>query len=544
MKHPATGSDATALRGYGPLIFAILAVLGAGAWLSIGYGVDFTDMGFIEGSAYRIFRGQTIYRDFDYIRPPLTPWLWHFPFYAAQDGLEILIRSLVILQKAVIGVLLSGTLSSFGVTVASRRLVGLLAFAFLLFWLPAMPWHTVDGLFFISLAAWLFARGWFAAALCAALAAALCKQSFYAAPLLMSVLVLLADRSRFPAAAIATGLLMLAVALYFDLGAFAQMSRGTNQISDVFTYGIAPHFLPTKGFVFGLAAPLVVALVFRLLHRPVLKPMFLTILLTQALPLVRGIELRLVNGVDVGMSGVPGLSHGAAALTFATIALLLFRQRRNPLQDRSLLVASFLAAGAWMSSLSWGGPNYLPAFGLLLAAAALSLKGELTFEGRTAAGVALAVVTILALSRSLTPFIKMESPLLVPHDMVLAGHYHFIRVSPREADMLASLSRIAAVSGCKDTYPSAPQSALLGRYDPALRADWKMDVEYPTHDSAAEQAKIPQCHFFVERETDIPAAGIYKSTFLPQSLIKACARPFDSQFLELDGGACEAAKSK
>ena len=59
---------------------AIGAVIVASAIASIFLGIEFSDTGFVQGLGYRVFLGQQPYVDFDYVRPPLTPWLWQWPF--------------------------------------------------------------------------------------------------------------------------------------------------------------------------------------------------------------------------------------------------------------------------------------------------------------------------------------------------------------------------------------------------------------------------------------------------------------------------------
>jgi hypothetical protein len=61
------------MKRAGPLVPFLIAVY---YFLLFGrYGFSDTDEGFITGFAWRIVGGERIYRDFIYIRPPLTPLL-------------------------------------------------------------------------------------------------------------------------------------------------------------------------------------------------------------------------------------------------------------------------------------------------------------------------------------------------------------------------------------------------------------------------------------------------------------------------------------
>ena len=68
---------------------------------SIFFGIEFTDSGFIQGISWAIHSGGTLYEDIDYVRPPVSPFIWQAVFLTGlTDGLELLFRSLVTLEKA------------------------------------------------------------------------------------------------------------------------------------------------------------------------------------------------------------------------------------------------------------------------------------------------------------------------------------------------------------------------------------------------------------------------------------------------------------
>lgn len=117
-----------------------------------------SDDGFVLSAAYRVVHGEVPYRDFVYVRPPLTPYLhalwlflphdWQFVVARASFYLFYLAMALVLLLVAGDGCL------------PDRRSLWPVAGVTGVFWayamhnFPPMPWTTVDGLLFgtVSLA--------------------------------------------------------------------------------------------------------------------------------------------------------------------------------------------------------------------------------------------------------------------------------------------------------------------------------------------------------------------------------------------------------
>ncbi|EGY25599.1 putative membrane protein [Desulfovibrio sp. A2] len=163
------------------------------------YGMDTTDFGFFYGHAWRILQGEVPYRDFFYVKPPLSLywhafWLWltpeRFSVLAGKAGFyaEMLAASwlgALYLARAV-------DLRRLGVPLP---LLATLGFVWSVHSFPPMPWHTVEGVLFGAGALYAVAAGHPLLAGMLAAASALTKQSYALMPLGVAMAALVAGRA-------------------------------------------------------------------------------------------------------------------------------------------------------------------------------------------------------------------------------------------------------------------------------------------------------------------------------------------------------------
>jgi hypothetical protein len=176
-------------RRFPNLFFWIfLLLLPVYCWLYAGVGYSDTDEGFIHGLSYRILSGETIYTDFDYVRPPLTPWLHAAELQLLPDYGEVFWSRCLQYVTTWFSVLLA-LFSILRFLPEWKNNIWMLACGIFILDChnaPAMPWHTTDGIFFSSLGFFLLSRGpsfaWLISGMTGFLLAALCKQSFYLMP--------------------------------------------------------------------------------------------------------------------------------------------------------------------------------------------------------------------------------------------------------------------------------------------------------------------------------------------------------------------------
>lgn len=518
-------------------------ILLASALLSVFAGIEFTDTGFIEGLAYRLFRGQKIYQDFDYARPPLTPWLWHFVFYLGSDGMELVFRSLVVAQKAATAFFIYKILNSVQINAWKSCISALLAFGFLLHYIPSMPWHTTDGLFFVTASALFAADKKYYWAVAFATFAALCKQSFYPAPFLVIAMAGATDRRKI--LPLLGALLAVAALVIYPFGFqnFVRATAGSGSLHELLQIGLKPHIDPSAGFLAGLVFLLASCLALGAVAQvSCIERVYLAALLLPVFGVVQGLGKKIFFSIDTEFPQVqPGITHVAVVVLLLGVAARFYRNKSSLYKEDKFLVAFYLCAAAWMSTISWGYANYIFAFGLVLAAAVIFFDDQIEMDSAAGALVMVAGLALLLAGRVVFPY-RMESPLSASYQPVSGGHYKFVRASAREISKLDSIKKLSQTAGCKDTFPSVPQAALVGNYMPALRADWKMDVEYPSHSAESEQQRLQACAIFVESDARVLNwTGKFKSTALDIRKNEKCMHTFDTNFKQINLNQCQTA---
>lgn len=232
-----------------PTLWAWGMVLVIAGWLGTHFLGD-TDQQYLLGLSWRMFRGEAIYTDFDYVRPPLSPWLHQIWFWLPASVALTAGRMAMVIQLAISSWLLSRILLP-----SSRQFIWafLLSFLVSLHNFPAMPWHTVDGVFFGSIGIWLLTKesgwrqiGWWMICL-----AAMTKQSFF--PLIPSALLwqLLASPGRWKShlAGVAfsiglSGLMIWGIAGRALSDGMIRMVMGSGSLEDVIRAGLFQYAIP------------------------------------------------------------------------------------------------------------------------------------------------------------------------------------------------------------------------------------------------------------------------------------------------------------
>ncbi len=223
------------------------------AWILGSHYLGDTDQGYIQGLAWRVFRGETIYVDFDYVRPPFSPWfhsIW-FQLFGLSGGL-VAGRIFMVLQLAIAGWCQLDMLGQ-GRSMKKKNGVWLFLVVFFLSLhnFPAMPWHSIDGVFWGSVGLWLLSRhsrgvfsGWLLIGF-----AVLTKQSFYLLPIL-AILWLILDTSKPHKKSLSQLGIMLILAIpavYISWGFWVEMlswTSGASSIQELIQVGVIGYVLP------------------------------------------------------------------------------------------------------------------------------------------------------------------------------------------------------------------------------------------------------------------------------------------------------------
>lgn len=154
-------------------------------------GMDTTDFGFFYGYSWRIVQGEIPYRDFFYINPAV-PLFWHALWMKlTPDSFNVLGGKVgymaEMLATSWFAALFLSKVFDFKRMELPTALLATAGFVWGVHTFPAMPWHTVDGVFFGAAALYAGAMG---LPIVAGILAGLCmltKQSFIFVPIAVAV---------------------------------------------------------------------------------------------------------------------------------------------------------------------------------------------------------------------------------------------------------------------------------------------------------------------------------------------------------------------
>lgn len=210
------------------------------------------DDGFITSLSWRIYNGEIPYRDFIYVRPPLTILLHTLPFYLLPHDLIIISeRILFFLSISASCFFASKSISSI---VDLRKynidvyLIASIGYVFSINSFTPMAWHTVDGILFGSIGIYLLitkkSLSGTSLGVLFLLLAALTKQSFYLLPF-AGLGYLISDKRGIKTVSIATLTILVSI-LFFVLilfkfqvsGEFVSQTIGATSFRDAYTSGV------------------------------------------------------------------------------------------------------------------------------------------------------------------------------------------------------------------------------------------------------------------------------------------------------------------
>lgn len=381
-----------------------------------------TDDGLIYSWSWRIFNGELPYRDFIYIRTPLTlylhtVWLWLPEGWQIPAGrLAYYIEMIAVVGAPLAWAVRTGRLRSDGRTMA-LVVIGL---AFALHNFQPMPWYTVDGLLLgsVALTATLCSRTstslrsailWRGVASAAVVLAMLCKQNFAVLPAILGAFAVIEAtrndaRTRWPmllaSALPGLGILVGAAAWLAAAGALGDAVRqlaatvppGEPLFSAVFVYvrlpiTLAIAVLVPAGFVLGWSCGSPSHGWLSRVMRRIAVP-----LVVAALVLLEAAALALeATGWGAYRTGHPAFW----ALAGVAAGLAALRVLRGTGDGETLLLHWGVLALAWAGSISGGYAS--PILGLAPMGILLSLvlpQERIRWERPLLAGSLVAVVAL------------------------------------------------------------------------------------------------------------------------------------------------------
>lgn len=464
------------------LLAAFLALPFIYFFLYAPYGYSDTDEGFIQGLCWRMLNGETVYTDFDYVRPPVTLWLHTLEMSVLPDVGEVLWSRLVYYLQtwASVAFALAALLRFFPDWKPLAGLLGIAIFLVECHNAPPMPWHTTDGIFFASMGIFLLSRGseifWLAPGLLALLLAAGCKQSFYLMPLAGLVFVyFFHGRQSFARACFLMGLLILTI-VGIVWGAYPQWARAMMVQTTFHTAGA--DFI-SQGFLAYAKPATAIALVPGIVAWLPSRIAWAQAMKKWAWLAVAALVLGLftLNVVQSQREAAyVGPSFGWAQVLFLAALSVVILMPSLPGQGRALLaVLLFLT---WCGGISWGYAIPLRNFAPVLFA--LSLVAETCLSVRSLK-TSLAVCIILF-------FFGFHLQLHFPYrdsartEMAAIGDNRFevlkgIKTGPGNRSRLQEMASLASRYPSFAVMPAMPQAHYLLRARNPFRWEWEHNAE-------------------------------------------------------------------
>lgn len=228
------------------------------------YGLTEADDGFITGLSWRIFNGEIPYKDFIYVRPPLSPLFHSLPLFVLHHDYVIFFeRAFFYISLGISSLFASmslGKILDFEKNKLDKYLVASVGFVFSVAAFPPTAWHTVDGVLFGSVGIYFLARdnsklgisfGVFLLFL-----SALSKQSFYMMPVVGIMYLYLSKQSRgviYTASAVLVFLLIAfgIILEYFGaLDEFIIQTRSASSLKEAYTAGVYKYLHSDLIFIF------------------------------------------------------------------------------------------------------------------------------------------------------------------------------------------------------------------------------------------------------------------------------------------------------
>ncbi len=478
----------------------LLPIICGVVFYSIFFGIEMMDSGFIISLSERLSHGAVIYRDFDYVRPPLSIIMWHIflsPFYSSPY-LFIAARCIVLLQFAVVAWNLVSSQDTSG---KIRIRLWALYFGLSININPVMPWHTIDGLFFLSFALrWLHGHK-YALAITAAILAALCKQSFIFPALFLSFYLVFHYRKLYktPISHLIPFLLMALIAWYFNLIDAAQYYRSSEKsgFNEFFEAGIMHYYniISSKVYIIIFLLSLVITIAIFKNNRIgwLYKNFAIMILLYMFIaPVGKIISNQLLN-----------TSYGVQFnLSFADVLLpvtLFYMLISGSYSFKNLFVLVIV----WSSSLSWGYNNILFALPFVL----------LLFQSQSLYKPVCMIPFLVTIATARLFFTYGETEFItnrlhrITNTPAISGIYTDVNKIKyiKEAKFIAHKYKYFIFVDCNNFAP-----VMYSEYP--NRAVWEYDTESPNFRKDLELIKNREMYFILDRAR-IGKGSFHKSTF-------------------------------
>lgn len=246
--------------------FAALLTLPFVLTVFIGrFGFEDSDSGFLIGMGWRIINGEIPYKDFYYVRPPLSPYISAFflkitPQFGQIFGLRV-INAYQLLGQVILTLLVLNRFYNFNNLGINFNVFGIVSFFITSVGTLYFQWHTTDGIFFAILGFYFIVyfhdRNFVFLIISGVILTAsfFCKQNFLIIPFL-GVFFTLVQYGLRKSIFVIVGVLMAFLSFYLylhihgTLSLFLTQTSDVSSVKDLFYSGFLVYFTGAKTFLF------------------------------------------------------------------------------------------------------------------------------------------------------------------------------------------------------------------------------------------------------------------------------------------------------
>ncbi|TWP25139.1 hypothetical protein ETU10_00450 [Apibacter muscae] len=489
------------------------------------YNIDFIDSGFIISYVQRVKEGQIIYKDFDYVRPFGSIIFWDIiitPFWHLKSYLGIILRLLIIFEILIIIQIFFAGLKNIGVKIKNYKLSFLFCSVLIIHTFNLMPWHTIDGIFFLSFAFLFFTKEKFILSIVFACIAATMKQSFYLDFVLIFIINIICIFYQLKKNEIKVkslkieyffiGVILIILSLvnfkyrlHNNIELFFEQTHVNNSTSSFLKAGFKNFLFSEYNFrVILFSAMLLVVIIQKMNRKSTFKLynfiIIIAIFILYLLPMLK----HLLFGFNIEF-------EGSKTIYLLLLALFLRDLRTYITYDiKKILALIILFFITWSISISWGYSNVL----LMLPILVFAFDDNFRISEKINYLVTIIVVVIFIIYRLISPYANKN---------ILEINYVFVNEKiPIYSGMLISeksYDYIKEAQALQNKYensiflPGSPIFEVMFNKN-LNRSPWEMDVEYPSWKKDYKQLSKKNIYYILDKKEIINSkTGFFKSSF-------------------------------
>ncbi|MCT7466711.1 hypothetical protein N5T78_08980 [Aliarcobacter cryaerophilus] len=473
------------------------------------YGFEDSDSGFIVGMGWRILNGELPYRDFYYVRPPLSPYLSALYLYILPEYGQLFyirfITYLMILLTAIMTTSILEKFYNFEELNLNKYLFSIISFFILSIGHIEFQWHTTDGIFLSILGLWILTnyKNNFGLVFLAGIIfvlSALTKQNFIIVPLLCLIFSMLSYGKKttlFLFIGIITAISLFYFWLFDNLllDLYAFQTTGVTSIKDLIFSGLINYFINDR-LLFGFVSLIfVVSIIIKKYYNKLYNIKFMSFIIILIFVLLNFSYLILTKSGTILIRFDLTLP---ILITLSFIYLLL--ERKEKIQNHYILIILFSIA--WTASISWGYQTPILFFIPIFFAIIFVMSKYYNFLNNHKYNLVFtSLIIIYSIPYNLFPYrdnpiwkldsdagqISIKSAYIITNNDIILKH--------KELSLLLQNYKDSTV------LPSVPHAYYLNNLNNNFKIDWAMDVE-AAYDKKGLIKDINQCceYIIVEKK--------------------------------------------